>query len=93
MVDWMDEENNKAQELANSEKTNNSEAPRLKKEKSEPTRAQKHFYLQSCYRKAFEQLVFDESRKDDKGLRAPALAEKALDHLFKEYGINVDDHR
>ena len=85
--DWMNEEEDRAEQTANTGKTTNDNAPKMVKVTREPTRKQKAFYIQNTYAEAFEDLVHAQKRL--KGKKAPQLAEEALDLLFEKYEIDT----
>ncbi|MCE7567558.1 hypothetical protein LZS85_15650 [Aliivibrio fischeri] len=89
MADWMDEENERAEDTAQTGETTNAKAPQLVRVNREPARKQKNFYIQDTYAAAFETLVF--KQKLAKGPKAPQLAEEALDMLFEKYGIDPNN--
>lgn len=83
---WMEEEENRAEELTETGQTSNADAPQLVRVVREPKRKQKAFYIQEKHSHMFETLVFDQKR--GKGKKAPQLAEEALELLFAKYGEN-----
>ena len=80
---WMDEEENRAEELKKSGNTANSTAPKLARVTREPKRKQKAFYIQDGHAAAFERLVFNQ--KQAGGKKATLLAEEAIELLLKKY--------
>ncbi len=80
---WMDEEEGRADDLTETGKTANDDAPKLARVTRAPKRMQKAFYIQDQHAKAFERLVFDQ--KTIKGKKAPELAEEAIELLLEKY--------
>ena len=82
---WIEQENARAQELANMGKTTNNNAPRLvtSKKKPTPTRIIRSVYVQEQHSLAFDKLVF--AQKIAKGKKAPELIEEAIELLVKKY--------
>jgi len=82
---WMEEENTRAVELANTGKTTNSNAPRLVMSKKKATlrRNVKSIYIQESHALALDKLAF--SQKLQKGKTAPELIEEAIELLIKKY--------
>tara|TARA_B100001093_G_scaffold333725_1_gene318700 strand:- start:254 stop:532 length:279 start_codon:yes stop_codon:yes gene_type:complete len=88
-ADWMDEEDERAEEQAVKGVTANSHAPVLvKKREQEPPRATKGFYIQESYSRSFDRLVFEQ--KMAKGKKAPELAEEAISLLLEKYGVPLE---
>ncbi|MBO9492195.1 hypothetical protein J7384_17675 [Endozoicomonas sp. G2_1] len=85
---WMQDEEKRADELANSPQTTNAAAPRLVKVTREPPRRQKPFYLSEPYIKTFEQLCFDQKNTPG-GKKSTHLGEEALNLLFEKYGYKL----
>ncbi len=82
---WMDEEQGRAENLSKSGATANNQAPKLERVAPRaPTRKQKAFYIQDGHASAFERLVFEQ--KQQKGKKAPELAEEAIEMLLAKYG-------
>ena len=81
---WMEEEQDRADNLKKSGNTANDTAPKLERVTRAPKRMQKAFYIQDKHAAAFEKLVF--SQKTIKGKKAPELAEQAIELLLKKYG-------
>lgn len=86
---WMQQEQNRAEDLKETGNTSNPKAPQLIKVVREPSRKQKNFYIQDSYAEAFEDLVF--KQKKAKGKKAPALAEQALMLLFEFYNEDTSN--
>lgn len=86
---WANEEEQRAEHLAEVGKTNNSAAPQLARIYREPERKQKAFYIQPKYSEAFEYLVLKQKRA--KGKKATELAEEAIKMLLIKYGENTDN--
>ena len=84
---WMDEETQRAEDLAAGGTTQNAEAPQLVRAARAPSRKQKAFYIQDGHAAAFERLVFDQ--KQAKGKKAPELAEEAIELLLAKYGSKL----
>lgn len=84
---WMEEEEERAEETADTGKTANANAPKMVKVHREPSRKQKAFYVQDTYAEAFDELVFRERKK--KTAKGPQLIEEALIMLFKKYGVDT----
>lgn len=82
--DWMNEEEQRAEDLVDTGQTANHEAPQLVRIKKAPPRMQKAFYIQEKYAEAFEDFVY--KQKKQKGKKAPELAEEAIRMLLKKYG-------
>lgn len=83
---WMDEEESRASDLVESGQTTNDKAPKLAKVTRAPTRKQKAFYIQEKHADAFELLVFEMKKE---GVKAPELAEQAIELLLKKYDKKV----
>ena len=81
---WMNEEQDRAENLVDTGKTSNHEAPQLVRIKKAPPRMQKAFYIQEKYAEAFEDFVYKQKKK--KGKKAPELAEEAIKMLLNKYG-------
>ncbi len=81
--DWMEEEQQRAEELTETGKTTNNAAPKLERVKRAPKRKQKAFYLQEQHADAFELLVIEQKKQ---GLKAPELIESAIELLLKKHG-------
>ncbi len=83
---WMEQEDERAEDLKDKGETANDEAPALvkRRKKSAPPRIQKPLYIQEKHATAFERLVF--AQKVAKGKKAPELAEEAIELLLKKYG-------
>ena len=87
-VDWMDEEDSRAETQAKTGERSNPEAPQLvRKEIKAPPRATKGFYIQELHSMAFDRVVF--AQKQAKGKKAPELAEEAIELLLEKYGENL----
>lgn len=88
---WLEEENQRAEQLSKTGQTTNSKAPRLVRAKSNPApvRTKKGFFIQEKYAMAFDRLVFEQ--KMVKGKKGPELLEEALSMLLKKYGIKVEN--
>jgi hypothetical protein len=86
---WANEEDTRAETLAQSGSTNNVEAPVLKRVEREPQRMQKAFYIQPKYAEAFENFAF--KQRKGKGKRAPQLAEEAIKMLLDKYGEDTSN--
>ena len=84
---WMDEEENRAEKIAEIGGTSNPKAPQLIKVNREPARKQKAFYIQENFSEMFEDLAYLEKKKN--GVKAPQLAEEALLMLFKKYKLDI----
>lgn len=82
--DWMNKEDNRAQEQAKTPETTNANAPRLIRREYEPERKQKAFFIQPIYAEAFEDLVIKQKRQG--GKKATHLAEEMIKDLLKKYG-------
>ncbi len=82
--DWMDAENNRADDLADTGMMENPSAAKLVRVNREPPRFQKNLYLQKEIIDAFDQLVLQQ--KMIKGKKAPELAEEAIQLLLMKYG-------
>ena len=80
---WMEEEQERAEDLKKSGTTVNDTAPKLARVTRAPKRMQKAFYIQNKHAQAFEKLVF--SQKMKKGKKAPDLAEEAIELLLNKY--------
>ena len=80
---WMDEEENRAEDLKQKGQTANHNAPILQRVTRAPSRKQKAFYIQDQHAEAFETLVF--KQKMEKGKKAPELAEEAIEMLLAKY--------
>ncbi|MBL6985249.1 MAG: hypothetical protein ISR74_06605 [Candidatus Thioglobus sp.] len=85
---WMDEEETRANQVAETGKTSNPNAPQLVRVTRQPSRKQKPFYLQESYIETFDDFVH-EYKKGVKGNPAPQLIEEALRLLFEKYGVNT----
>ena len=87
-ADWMEEEDNRAEDQAETGRVANLEAPQLvRKKPAAPARATKGLYIQEDHAMAFDRLVF--AQKQTKGKKAPELAEEAIELLLKKYGMKV----
>ena len=65
-IDWMDEEDSRAETQAKTGERSNPEAPQLvRKEIKAPPRATKGFYIQELHSMAFDRVVF--AQKQAKG--------------------------
>lgn len=84
---WMQEEDERAESLKKTGKTENSQAPQLARVTREPERMQKAFYIQRQHSLAFERLVFEQ--KNIRGKKAPALAEEAIELLLAKYKLEL----
>lgn len=84
---WMDEEQGRGSDLAQTGKTANDTAPKLARVARAPARKQKAFYIQDGHAEAFERLVFEQKRAG--GAKAPELAEEAIEMLLKKYGAKL----
>ncbi len=85
---WANEEINRATDLSKTGSTANPTAPRLERVAPRaPTRKQKAFYIQDGHASAFERLVFEQ--KQQKGKKAPELAEEAIELLLAKYGAKL----
>jgi len=80
---WMEEEQERAEDLKKSGATANNTAPKLARVTRAPKRMQKAFYIQNIHAQAFEKLVFNQKMK--KGKKAPDLAEEAIELLLNKY--------
>jgi hypothetical protein len=82
---WVEEENNRATDLAKTGKTLNNQAPRLVafKKKAIPLRMVKSIYIQQSHSQAFDKLAFDQ--KLQKGRTSPELMEEAIELILKKY--------
>ena len=88
IADWMEEEEIRAEEQAETGRPPNMDAPQLVRKKvAAPTRATKGLYIQEAYAMAFDRLVF--AQKQAKGKKAPELAEEAIELLLKKYDMKV----
>lgn len=88
-ADWMEEEDDRAEEQAVKGITANPHAPSLvKKKEQEPPRSTKGFYIQELYARGFDRLVFEQ--KMAKGKKAPELAEEAISLLLEKYGASLE---
>lgn len=87
-INWIEEENQRAENLSKSGETTNPKAPRLMvaKEKA-PKRTTKGFFIQKLHSKGFDTLVFNQ--KLINGKKAPELAEEAIELLLSKYGITL----
>jgi len=86
---WMEQEEERAENLADTGQTSNESAPKLVRVTKEPARMQKAFYIQEKYAKAFEDFVY--KRRKKKGKKAPQFAEEALKLLLDKYGEDTND--
>jgi len=85
---WIDEEEERAEQQAETGTTPNAEAPQLvRRLVSAPPRATKGFYIQEKHSMAFDRLVF--TQKQAKGKKAPELAEEAIEILLKKYNMEL----
>lgn len=82
-MDWLEEEESRANKLNDSGVTANPKAPQLVRVKKEPARKVKGLYMQEKYIEYFDELVF--KQKKIKGKTAPELAEEAVFLLLKKY--------
>jgi hypothetical protein len=82
--DWMNEEEQRAEDLTEKEETSNNTAPQLVRVNKAPPRMQKAFYIQEKYAEAFNDFVYKQKKK--KGKKAPELAEEAIKMLLNKYG-------
>jgi len=87
--DWMNEEEERAEDLQESGETANNTAPKLARVTKAPPRMQKAFYIQDKYANAFDDLAF--KQKKAKGKKAPDLAEEAIKLLLEKYGVNTEN--
>jgi hypothetical protein len=81
---WMNEEEERAEDLTERAETSNNTAPQLVRVRKAPPRMQKAFYIQEKYAEAFDDFVYKQRKK--KGKKAPELAEEAIKMLLKKYG-------
>ena len=88
--DWMNEEEERAEQVAVIGQNPNPTAPQLVRMTREPPRRQKTFYLQEVYIDMFEQLALSQKKKV-KGNPAPKLAEEALRLLFEQYNVDTKE--
>ncbi len=84
--DWLTQEEDRAEKLVESGKTANETAPRFVRVMRAPTRKQKAFYIQEQHADAFDLLALEMKKK---GIKAPELAEHAIELLLKEYGKEI----
>lgn len=84
---WMEEEQERAEDLKKTGATTNDSAPKLERVTRAPKRMQKALYIQNKHAQAFDKLVFDQ--KIIKGKKAPELAEEAIELLLKKYNQKV----
>jgi len=82
-MDWLEEEENRANKQNKTGETVNPKAPQLEKVKREPARRVKGLYLQEHYIDAYDRIVFEQ--KKIKGRTAPELAEEAIRGLMLKY--------
>jgi hypothetical protein len=87
--DWMNQEEQRADNLANIGQTSNNDAPQLVRVKREPPRKQKAFYIQEKYAVAFDDFAY--KQKKAKGKRATELAEEAIKMLLDKYGEDTNN--
>lgn len=85
---WMDEEENRAEQVTETGQTTNPNAPQLARVYRQPPRKQKPFYLQESYIETFDDFVH-EYKKGVKGNPAPQLIEEALRLLFEKYKVDT----
>lgn len=83
---WMQDEENRADDVTKTGGTANNKAPKLVRVSRAPERKQKAFYVQAKYAEAFELFVF-ENRK--KGIKAPEMAEEMISDYLKKYGRKI----
>ncbi|MBL4679590.1 MAG: hypothetical protein JKY88_02555 [Pseudomonadales bacterium] len=86
--DWMQQEEQRADELAQTGQTSNPDAPQLSRTTRAPERMQKGLYIQPKYAHAFEDFVTAQ-RRAGKGMCAPELAEEMIKDLLIKYGADV----
>jgi len=86
-MDWLEEEENRANKLNESGETSNPKAPQLVRIKKEPARKVKGLYMQEKYIEYFDELVF--KQKKMKGKTSPELAEEAIILLLKKYKLDI----
>jgi hypothetical protein len=88
-INWIEEENNRAIDLAKTGKTTNSNAMRFVslKKKALPPRIVKSIYIQKTHAQALDKLAFSE--KLDNGKSAPELIEEAIELLLKKYKTSI----
>ncbi len=84
---WLNEEQTRAEQQAETGKTMNSAAPRLVRMEKAPERKQKAFYIQPSYALAFEDLAIKQKRLG--GKKATELAEEMILDLLKKYGEDI----
>lgn len=85
-LNWMDEEDNRAGKNLNENKTENDQAPRMKKVNIMPKRTTKGVYVTESIWGDFETVIFNQ--KKIKGKSKPELAEEALLFIINKYGLN-----
>lgn len=86
---WMNQEEQRADELTENEQTSNDNAPKLVRVIKAPPRKQKAFYIQEKFSNAFDDLAH--KQKKVKGKKATELAEEAIKMLLIKYGENTEN--
>lgn len=86
---WANEEDQRAEQLAEKDITSNAAAPKLARIHREPERKQKAFYIQPKYAEAFEDFVLKQKRAG--GKKATELAEEAIKLLLDKYGEDTSN--
>ena len=81
---WMNQEEQRAEDLTEKSETSNNTAPQLMRIKKAPPRKQKAFYIQEKFANAFDDLAY--KQKKINGKKATELAEEAIKILLKKYG-------
>jgi hypothetical protein len=86
-LDWINDENNRATDLAKTGETLNNQAPRLVafKKKTTPLRMVKSIYIQKSHSQRFAKLAFDQKLQN--GKTTPELMEEAIELILKKYKI------
>lgn len=84
-ADWMNEEEERANENADNDTVENEGAPKLIRQKQKaPARNTRNVYVQDDIWKNFETAIF--MQKMAGGKSKPELAEEALQYIYEKYG-------
>ncbi|TYA74952.1 hypothetical protein [Seonamhaeicola marinus] len=85
-VDWMNEEENKADDLNKEGVVPNGKAPVMVKVYREPPRQQRPISIQDKHWFTLQELV---SKQKKNGVRSTHLYEEAIELLLEKYGMKV----
>ncbi|NOI26486.1 hypothetical protein [Vibrio mediterranei] len=80
---WMDEEDDRAESNQLEGRTENSEAPRMKKITTAPKRTTRGIFVEDTIWEEFEDIIYQQKKL--KGKSKPELAEEALLYIIEKY--------